>query len=68
LIRQLYALTTVVSCLFIFGCAYDSFEHFTYDASHTRQCIKDVGSPNCEPDRPSYEEYTNEKNKILNDN
>jgi len=65
--RQIYASVMFVSCSCLFGCAYDNFEHFTYDASHTRQCIKDTGNSNCEPDRLSYEEYKKEREDLLND-
>ena len=56
----------LISSFYISGCAYDSFENFAYDAAHTRQCIKETGDPNCEPDRTSYDEYEDQREEIRN--
>jgi len=60
------AALVLASFSFFNGCAYDRIEHFAYDALHTRQCIKDSGDPNCDPDRPTFEEYEKQRDAIIN--
>ena len=43
------------------GCTSEQMKRATYDALHDRQCIKEVGYPNCDPNRPSYDQYKKEK-------
>ena len=59
-----------VSLLFVVvglaGCADKVTKKAVYDALSTRQCIDDTDVPNCESDRPSYEEFQRQRQEVPN--
>jgi len=45
------------------GCSGEQVKRATYDALHDKECIDKVGYPNCDPNRPSYDQYRRERGK-----
>jgi len=50
--------------LLLGGCSYSDIKRASYDALHHRQCIEQTGTPDCEPDYPSYDEYQQQRSEI----
>jgi len=46
------------------ACSIEDFKRAGYGALHQRQCIEQVGEPNCNPDHPSYDEYQDQRSEI----
>lgn len=50
------------------GCANQDPKRTIYNAMHDRQCIKDTGNPNCDPDHMTYDEYKAQREKLNKEN
>jgi len=48
------------------SCAYDNTKNLSYDALHTRQCLKETGESNCDEEKMSFDEYEKQRKDILN--
>lgn len=54
-----------LSAAFISGCAYKDMKKGTYDALQDRQCVVETGLPGCDPEHQTYDEYKEERDKVL---
>jgi len=45
------------------GCSGEQVKRATYDALHDKECIDKAGYPDCDPNRPSYDQYKRDRSK-----
>ncbi len=64
--KKLSTFLILVPALFISSCAYENTKSLSYDALHTRQCLKDTGAVNCDEEKIPYDEYEKQRQEILN--
>jgi hypothetical protein len=48
------------------GCSAEAVKRATYETLYQKQCMDRVGTPNCDRDRESYDEYKKEREEALN--
>lgn len=46
------------------ACANQKGNHAIYDMIDSRNCIEEVGYPNCNPDKMEYQQYKTERDAI----
>ena len=51
---------------FVNACSSQDIKRSTYDTLYNKQCMDDVGSVNCDPDRLEYDEYMKQRESIIN--
>lgn len=58
-------LAVVAIVIGVAGCTGEQVRRATYNALHDKNCIDKVGYSNCDPNRPSYDQYQRERDKTL---
>jgi hypothetical protein len=47
------------------GCTSDAVKRSAYEAVHQKGCMDRTGSPNCDPEHPSYDAYKKQRDEVL---
>ena len=47
------------------ACASESVKRGTYEALYQKQCTDRTGTPNCDPEHKSYDEYSKDREEAL---
>ena len=61
---KIVALVIMLLASVISSCAHQYSKRAAYNALQQRQCIKDTGNPNCDPEHMTYEEYKEQRDKL----
>ncbi|HUL40753.1 MAG TPA: hypothetical protein VLV32_02430 [Burkholderiales bacterium] len=59
--RNVFVGIVVFFMLALPGCTSDELKRSTYEALYQKQCMDRSGTPNCDPEHKSYDEYRNER-------
>jgi hypothetical protein len=48
---------------FLFGCSSDAVKRGAYEAIYQKGCMDRSGTPDCDPEHKSYDQYKNDRDK-----
>jgi len=63
--RNIVARAVFFFLLALPGCTSDELKRSTYEALYQKQCMDRSGTPNCDPNHKSYDQYTKEREEAL---
>lgn len=63
--RSILVGTVILLVLALPACTSEAIKRGTYEASHQKHCMDTTGSPNCDPEHKSYDEYKKDRDEVL---
>lgn len=55
--------TLSMPLIFLFGCSSDEVKRGAYEAIYQKGCMDRSGTPDCDPEHKSYDQYKNDREK-----
>jgi hypothetical protein len=61
---------TIIGTILLFtlassACTSDDFKRSAYEAVYQKECVDRTGTPNCDPEHRSYDEYDKDREEAL---
>ncbi|HUX25012.1 MAG TPA: hypothetical protein VMV87_10385 [Burkholderiales bacterium] len=62
--KALLVATAVLLSLAWSACTSGNIKRAAYEAAYQKGCIDRVGTPNCDPEHPTYVEYSSDRERL----
>jgi hypothetical protein len=66
-VRGLRLCACVGAAMLLGACSMEQVKHAAYDALYSKQCMDQKGYPDCDPHRPSYDQYKKARDQVISD-
>ena len=63
--KQTLAATAVLLSLAWSACTTDHIKRAAYEAAYQKGCIDRTGTPNCDPEHKTFEEYSKDRDRLI---
>jgi len=63
--KKALAATAVLLSLAWSACTSDHIKRAAYEAAYQKRCIESAGTPNCDPEHQTFEEYSGDRDPLM---